>query len=266
MDSKVVKEIFIILRQNRKLGIERLYETYYAQLYAIAFSILKNHHKSQDVVQDVILRLLQMDEALFPTDGELTWLSTIIKNSALNEIKASQKCDYLRDIPIKLEAKNINETVDLEKFNEMIKDLDDERKQVLSLKILGDYSLKEIATILSLSVKKVRYLYNTSLKSIKVSTSILSIITTGFFVMFVVDILLTIFNVNIGFSQNIAGPLFNAISLIIPHYIQEWHYPMVYYFAFMGALSFTILLFFYYNAHDLPTKAKIRKKKNEKNN
>ncbi|MBQ4072522.1 MAG: sigma-70 family RNA polymerase sigma factor [Clostridia bacterium] len=266
MDSKVVKEIFIILRQNRKLGIERLYETYYAQLYAIAFSILKNHHKSQDVVQDVILRLLQMDEALFPTDGELTWLSTIIKNSALNEIKASQKCDYLRDIPIKLEAKNINETVDLEKFNEMIKDLDDERKQVLSLKILGNYKFSEIAHIMPITAKKARYLYNTSIKSIKNTMKVLGSIAITFFLIFVLNVILAIIEVvPIIFVDGSLSIGFTDIFVIYKsgeRYISVG----VEYTGYMFLLFTAILLFFYYNAHDLPTKAKIRKKKNEKNN
>ena len=264
MNSKEVKEIFNLIRQNRKLGVEKLYQTYYAQLYAIAFSIIKDHYKSQDIVHDVILRLLEMDDSLLPTDGELSWLATIIKNTTLNIINRDKKIEY-RDGLGNLEEKNIEDTVDLEEFNKMIKDLDDMRKQVLSLRILGDYNFNEIGIILSIGARKARYYYNTALQKVKVAVVSLGITTMVFFVLVIVDILLTIFEKNVLFTSNSSGSLTNAILFPSLNLINELHYSMFFYYAIMGIISLTILAFFYHNAYELPTKAK-RKKKNDKKN
>ena len=264
MNSKEVKEIFNLIRQNRKLGVEKLYQTYYAQLYAIAFSIIKDHYKSQDIVHDVILRLLEMDDSLLPTDGELSWLATIIKNTTLNIINRDKKIEY-RDGLGNLEEKSIEDTIDLEEFNKMIKDLDDMRKQVLSLRILGDYNFNEIGIILSIGARKARYYYNTALQKVKVTVVSLGITTMVFFVLVIVDILLTIFEKNVLFISNSSGSLINAILLPSLILINELPYSMFFYYAIMGIITLTILAFFYHNAYELPTKAK-RKKKNEKKN
>lgn len=264
MDSKVVKEIFVLIRQNRKDGVEKLYLTYYAQLYAIAFSIIKDHHKSQDIVHNIILRLLEMDDALLPQDGELVWLATIIKNATFNEIKNGKKINYREELS-NLEEKSIEETVDLEEFNKMIKDLDDERKQVLSLKILGDYSFKEIALILSIKPRKARYLYNTAVKNIKNTIIALGTIALSFFVLFVFNVIFAVLEVVpvVGAGQSFLTTI-NGIVIGQVGY-ENFDVTWVEYTGYMFLLFTAIVTFFYHNANEVGTKAK-RKKKDEKKN
>ena len=264
MNSKEVKEIFNLIRQNRKLGVEKLYQTYYAQLYAIAFSIIKDHYKSQDIVHDVILRLLEMDDSLLPTDGELSWLATIIKNTTLNIINRDKKIEY-RDGLGNLEEKNIEDTVDLEEFNKMIKDLDDMRKQVLSLRILGDYNFNEIGIILSIGARKARYYYNTSLKKVKNTIIALGTITISLLVLFALNVIFAVLEVvpTVGMGESFSSTIIGAITGQISY--EQFDVMWIEYTGYMFLLFTAILAFFYHNAYELPIKVK-RKKKNEKKN
>ena len=50
---------FLLTIENEKARskLEEIYETYHKDMYITAFSILKNHHESEDIVQDAILRV-----------------------------------------------------------------------------------------------------------------------------------------------------------------------------------------------------------------
>lgn len=264
MDSKIVKEIFVLIRQNRQKGVEKLYITYYAQLYAIAFSKIKDHYKSQDIVHNVMLRLLEMSDSLLPKEGELSWLATVIMNEAFNEIKKDKKICFIEGLG-GLEEKHIEDSVDLEEFNKMIKDLDEERKQVLSLRILGGYSFKEIALIMSIKVRKARYLYNTSVKAVKNTIITLGTITISFFVIFVFNVIFAILEVvptassGGSFSSTIMDMFTGQIGY------EKFDVMWVEYTGYVFLLFTAIFAFFYYNAYELGTRTK-RKRKNEKRN
>ena len=51
--------IYEEMRTNRKEGINKLYKNYYRTIYGISFSILKNKEDSEEVVQNVLMKLLK---------------------------------------------------------------------------------------------------------------------------------------------------------------------------------------------------------------
>ena len=48
-----------------------------------AYMVLRQESDAMDAVQNAALRLYTMDESLFPSDHELTWLHMVVKNEAL---------------------------------------------------------------------------------------------------------------------------------------------------------------------------------------
>ena len=117
-------------------------------------------------VQNAVLRLYAMGESLFPSDHEMAWLHTVVKNEALMVLpkkKPEHSVDELPEIPLpewQLEALE-----DMETVQAMLSSLDPKRQNVVTLKVLGGLSHKEIAQLLSMPVGTVRWLYNTSIKS-----------------------------------------------------------------------------------------------------
>ena len=78
-----LKEIFAIMRKNRRVGVELIYNSYYNKMYGIAFSIVKNETITEDIVHNVCYKFLTMKEDLFPNSHEATWLYSVIKNESL---------------------------------------------------------------------------------------------------------------------------------------------------------------------------------------
>lgn len=170
-NANYVNEIFDLLRRGDvKSGVRLLYEKHYDKMYGIAFSVTKKEDSSRDVVQNVACKLLKT--TAFPEKGELSWLYTVVKNEALTFLRENKPATYLeqgewQENSIFSTEKDINEFVNMDEFYSMIKGLNEERRQIVTLKVLGGYTHKEIAQMLGKPIGTVQWLYNTSIKSLR---------------------------------------------------------------------------------------------------
>ena len=122
-----------------------------------------------DAVQNAALRLYTMDESLFPSDHELAWLHTVVKKEALMALRKKKpehdSVDELPEVPVP--ERQLEMLEDMETVQAMLSSLDPKRQNVVTLKVLGGLSHKEIAQLLSMPVGTVQWLYNTSIKSLR---------------------------------------------------------------------------------------------------
>ena len=183
-----VTEIFDLLRGgNQRDGVDFLYRYHYNKMYGVAFSIVRKEDVSQDIVHNVVYKLLLLDVSKFPSSNELTWLYTVVKNEALMFLRNnSTPLISLDDIqePIS-EDRDIHDFVDMESYYSMIKGLNDEQRQVVTLKVLGGYTHKEISAMLGKPIGTIQWIYNTSVKKLKVMLTSIFISIIGLGVGFV---------------------------------------------------------------------------------
>ena len=161
-----LKEILALIRTKNPIGFELLYARYYRLLFSTAYAVLRQESDAMNAVQNATLRLYTMDESLFPSDHELAWLHTVVKNEALMVLrkkKPEHSVDELPEIPVP--ERQLEMLEDMETVQSMLSSLDQKRQNVVTLKVLGGLSHKEIAQLLSMPVGTVQWLYNTSIKS-----------------------------------------------------------------------------------------------------
>ncbi len=165
---KKEEEIFELLKTNRKLGIEELYKNYSKLVFGVIYSILKNTDETEDVLQNVFIKLFRLDNEKLPTKSHLIWLYSVAKNETINYIKkhSKEKCfENLYEISDK--DTEIEKALDKEYFNNLIKNLPKKQQEILSLKIVSNLSFKEIANILNMKIPTVQWHYYKSLNTIK---------------------------------------------------------------------------------------------------
>lgn len=155
-----------------KQGAELLYNNYYNKIYSIAFSILKERSASEDVVQNTMYRLLKIGREKFPEHYQSTWLYSVVKNEALMYLRKQKPVTYTDDInKYAFGQKCIDDFVDMDGYYALIKDLNEKQKQVVTLKVLGGYTHKEIAKMLGKPTGTVQWIYNTAIKKLRVILS-----------------------------------------------------------------------------------------------
>lgn len=184
LDEDKAHLIYEEMRTNRKEGINKLYKNYYRTIYGISFSILKNKEDSEEVVQNVLMKLLKVDNEKLPTRNELSWTYKVVKNASINYIRSQKHLENIDDIYYtSREDADIEKIIDSDKFNRIISGLNNDEKEIVSLKIISDLSFNEIASITNQPEGTVKWKYYKAVNTMKTiisSISMLSITTIIF--------------------------------------------------------------------------------------
>lgn len=181
-NKKTIDFAFSLLRDGKtKEGVELLYKDHYARMYSIAFSVLKNEHDSRDVVHNVIAKLLSTAPHTFPNANESSWLYVVVKNAAVDMIKSNKTFVSLDDPPIidlGREDEEIQSMIDFDEYQKMISKLDIKRQEIVTLKVIGGFTHREIAEMLGERTGMVQWLYATAIAKLKVIVPIMTFIST----------------------------------------------------------------------------------------
>ena len=240
-----VTEIFDLLRSGKQHdGVELLYKHHYNKMYGVAFSIVKNEDVSQDIVHNVVYKLMLLETSKFPSSNELTWLYKVVKNEALMFLRSNSiSLISLEDVkePIS-EDRDIHDFVDMDMYYSMIKGLKDEQRQVVTLKVLGGYTHKEISVMLGKPIGTIQWIYNTSVKKLKVMLS---------------SIMLAIFASVFGCVERLTNYI-EQVKAVPEVPGQTVHIPFDYsivIFAVIFAVLISVFMIIYIKSYRIPTKA-----------
>lgn len=171
-EKEELKAIFNELRNGNKEAIEELYKKYNKMIYGVAFSILKNKDDSEDVVQTVFSKLYTIDQNKIPNDKEATWLYTVTKNEALQLLrKKSDSYDLEKVYNIENQNNEINELIDKENYNQLINKLDSKEKEIVSLKVISNFSFKQISELLGEPIGTVKWRYYKAIYALRIMLS-----------------------------------------------------------------------------------------------
>lgn len=162
-----------LIKNKNEIGFELLYKHHYKLLFSTAFTITQNEEDSRDVVQNVVYKLAKMPEDKFPEKGQVSWLYRVARNEAINFMKNRKQYDYLDESNIEIPVidKDLDEIFDMDNYYSLIENLNENQKKVVTLKVLGELSHKEIAMMLDKPIGTIQWIYSTSIKQLRVSLS-----------------------------------------------------------------------------------------------
>jgi len=176
-----LKELFVEIKHDNKIAFEKLYNQYKKLVYGIAFSILKNKQDAEDIVQVVFTKIYAIDKNKLPINNEASWLYSVTKNETLNFLKNKNDNMSLDDIyEITDENNEINKLIEQDSYNRLISKLDDVEKEIISLKILANFSFEEIGKLLNKPTGSVKWKYYKSINTLKILLSNLSMFIVTF--------------------------------------------------------------------------------------
>lgn len=159
---------FVKLRENKSEYFGKFYGNNYKLVYRICFSILKNTENSEDMAQSVFEKLLKMKEDKYPTEFESSWLYTVAKNECLQLVRKTKVNEDEEKLEtVKSDSDEIEDVIENDNYDKMVKKLDKKQEQIVSLKVVSDFTFKEIGQIMSMPIATVQWYYYTSIKSLK---------------------------------------------------------------------------------------------------
>ena len=73
------------------LDYEKLYNSYYLQVYSYVMTIVKNQHQAEEITQNTFYKAMTAKKAYSGKSSEQTWLCSIARNLAMDECRKSTK-------------------------------------------------------------------------------------------------------------------------------------------------------------------------------
>lgn len=185
LNKAEIHNIFQKIKNGNKEAIEELYAKYQKLVINISFSIVKDKDIAEEISQIIFLKILQKPIENIPDSNELSWLYTITKNQTIDYLRKQHNdidIDALYDIPDN--DNKINEIIDRDTYNRMIDGLEEKEKEIVSLKVLTNFTFKEIGLILDMPTATVQWKYYKSIHTLKILLSNLAlfIITTMLYI------------------------------------------------------------------------------------
>ena len=174
-------EIFQKIISGDETAIEKLYKNYKNLVMNILFSIVKNRDLSEEISQIVFMKIIKLEKSKLPTTNELSWIYTVTKNQTIEYIRKQHNeidIEEIYDIP---NLKNeIDEIIDIDEFNRITQCLDYTEKEIVSLKIISNFTFKEISQILNMPIGTVQWKYYKAVHTLKIFISNLAMFAITF--------------------------------------------------------------------------------------
>ena len=181
INVKELKNLFVKIKNNNNTAFEELYSKYSKLIYKIAYSILKNKSDAEDITQIVFEKIYSMDKENLPTKNETSWIYSVTKNETLNYFKSNRNNINLDDIyEIEDNNQEISKIIDQENYKRLISKLNDNEKEIISLKIISNFSFEEIGKILNMPTGTVKWRYYKAINTLKLLLSNLTMFIISF--------------------------------------------------------------------------------------
>ncbi|MCM1386156.1 MAG: sigma-70 family RNA polymerase sigma factor [Bacillus sp. (in: Bacteria)] len=144
------------------MDFDKLYQTYYMQVYSYVMTLVKNAHLAEEITQEVFFKALKSHKTYAHKASELTWLCAIAKNSCIDELRKQPRFQELDDeLP---SDDNIQQAVEDEnttlQIHQILHHMEEPYKEVFQLRIFGELSFKNIGQIFGKTESWARVTYH----------------------------------------------------------------------------------------------------------
>jgi RNA polymerase sigma-70 factor (ECF subfamily) len=140
------------LKNRKQSALDYLYDHYSGALYGVIFRILKKEEISEEVLQDVFLKIWNKIDAYDSSKGKLfTWMLNIARNHAIDktrskEMNKGKKTDDIDYLVNKIDTReNAELQIDAIGLKEVLMELSVDQRFIVDQLYLKGYTQSEVA-------------------------------------------------------------------------------------------------------------------------
>lgn len=158
-----------LIRQGKKEGLGAVYEAYLPAIYSQILAIVHNKQNAEDIAADFFVKLWNIAEQ-YQGKGHKGWLFTIARNMAVDFTRKAGREIVVEQLPESPDhlGNNYEDWVCQElTLKQMLENLDTEEREIVNLKIMGEFTFREISQILKKPQGTVAWKYRIALGKLK---------------------------------------------------------------------------------------------------
>lgn len=144
------------------LDYEKLYNTYFMEVYSFVMTIVKSAHMAEEITQEVFYKAIKTKRSYEGKSNEFTWLCAIAKNTALDALKKSSRTQTLEEDVASDDCmeKNLEDEEITLRIHQILHNMDEPYKEVFQLRIFGELSFAKIGQIFGKTESWARVTYH----------------------------------------------------------------------------------------------------------
>lgn len=161
------------IQKGDKSGLKEIYEAYVSYIYAVILGVVKNKENAEDLTAEFFIKLWQMADQYKAGSGHKTWLTVIARNMSIDFMRKAGREQLTEEVPETSDTVSganpsmENEVVGRMNFRETVDKLPEIERQILTMKLAGQMTFKEIAEILGMPMGTVTWKYQNSLEKLR---------------------------------------------------------------------------------------------------
>ncbi len=194
MNERQFEEAVARMVQGDKTGLKEIYENYVGYIYRIIYEVLQSRENAEDVTSEFFIRLWNRAGQFKPGNGHKGYLATMARNMAIDFLrkhkreeltallqdlgsgpeeeeaagqgrmqKAESEGVYASSAPSGVEEKVLGDMT----VSRALETLKPAERQIVSLKVLGELTFKEIASYLEIPMGTVTWKYQNAMKKLR---------------------------------------------------------------------------------------------------
>lgn len=185
MNEHQFEEAVARMVRGDKSGLKEIYENYIGYIYRIIYDVLQNKENAEDVTSEFFIRLWDKAEQFKPGSGHKGYLATMARNMAIDFLRKHRREELtalMQDLGAEQEEeepgrsrlyqKETESMVEQEVVSDLsirqaLETLKPSERQVVSLKVLGELTFKEIADVMGIPMGTVTWKYQNAIKKLR---------------------------------------------------------------------------------------------------
>ncbi len=159
------EQLIHLIKQGNEQAIGILLERYKDKLFYAAYILVKDRYLAEDLFQEACIKVIRsIRKGNYSEEGKfLPWAARIIRNLGIDHIRKAKRhvkvtlpnggdIFELLDIQEKTHEQKIMLNQSCKKVRELLADLPVEQREVIVMRLYGELSFKEIATLTNVSI------------------------------------------------------------------------------------------------------------------
>lgn len=156
------EELVLLLKQQSNDAFNYLYQNYSNVLYGVIRRIIHDEQTSQDVLQDVFVKIWTNIERFNPEKGRIyTWMINIARNASIDKLRSKGeimkgKIQTGEDIVINTQKGTTEQTTDTIGLRKAVGGLQPDYQAIVELAYFKGYTQDEISKVLEIPLGTVK--------------------------------------------------------------------------------------------------------------
>jgi len=166
------------LKAGSRDAFNTLYNLYCRRLFSYCYQYIKSKEDTEDIVQDVFVKLWTNRDTIREEDTLVYFLFRIMKNTLINRYRAllnspvyEEYVTFIHEQAISSSGNKTSETIEYEDFkrslSSIVQTLPETQAAIVQYKLFHDLSIEEIADKLQLSEQTIRNQSSLAFKTIR---------------------------------------------------------------------------------------------------